>query len=278
MRPLRVLYPGAVYHVTARGNERRVVFQDATDYRRFLQQLELVVSRYCWTCHGYCLMGNHYHLLVETPRANLPIGMRHLNGCHGQWLNRRWQRLGHVFQGRYKAEVVEKQPYLLELIRYLALNPIRTTPPLSENPEGYPWSSYRVLLGLEPRPPWLTIDWTLTWFGDEYESARARLRAFVAEDLGADSPRPVGGLYHGSEQFISRTAPDTGPIPEVPRAHWQPLRPPLSEVFATTDGSITAAYQVYGYTMKEIAQHLGCHYQTVSRHLRHTEQLRDSET
>ena len=79
-------------------------------YRQFLLQLELVCSRYDWLCHGYCLMGNHYHLLVETPRANLPIGMRHLNGCHGQWFNRRWQRVGHLCQGRYKAELVEKRP------------------------------------------------------------------------------------------------------------------------------------------------------------------------
>ena len=278
MRPLRVLYPGAVYHVTARGNERRNIFEDAGDYRQFLLQLELACSRYDWLCHGYCLMGNHYHLLVETPRANLPIGMRHLNGCHGQWFNRRWQRVGHLFQGRYKAHVVEKQPYLLELIRYLALNPTRTTPPLAANPESYPWSSYRALLGLAPKPSWLTIDWTLTWFGDEYESARSRLRAFVDEGAQAEEPDPVGGLYHGSETFITDTAPHTGPIPEIQRAHWQPLRPPLSDIFATSDEPLTVAYRSYGYTMREIAQHLGCHYQTVSRRLRHHEQLRQRET
>lgn len=278
MRPLRVLYPGAVYHVTARGNERRTIFQDAGDYLQFLQQLELAITRYGWLCHAYCLMGNHYHLLVETPRANLPIGMRHLNGCYGQWFNRRWQRVGHLFQGRYKAELVEKQPYLLELIRYLALNPTRTTPPLARNPECYPWSSYSTVLGLAPKPAWLTIDWALTWFGDDYERARARLRAFVEEDIGSETPHPVGGLYHGSEQFITHQAPDTGPIPETPRAHWQPLRPPLNEIFATTEEPITAAYRTYGYTMKEIARHLGCHYQTVSRRLRQHEQLRHRET
>ena len=151
-RPLRVLYPGAVYHVVARGNERQRIFRDVTDYRGFLKLLELVVDRYCWLCHGYCLMGNHYHLLVETPRANLPIGMRHLNGCHTRSFNRRWGRVGHLFQGRYKAEVVEKQSYLLELIRYIALNPVRVEPPLCATPEQYQWSSYGVLLRRAPQP------------------------------------------------------------------------------------------------------------------------------
>ena len=201
-RPLRVLYPGAVYHVTARGNERRRIFRDSADYREFLKQLALVVDRYGFMCHGYCLMGNHYHLLVETPRANLPIGMRHLNGCHTRSFNRRWRRVGHLFQGRYKAELVEKQSYPLELIRYIALNPIRTEPPLCPTPEAYAWSSYRVLLGLASRPAWLTIDWALAQFGDDYDGARLRLKAFVEECIasvvGCTSSRDAGRSRHST--------------------------------------------------------------------------------
>ena len=186
MRGLRVLYPGAVYHVTARGNEKQLIFLDETDRLQFLSQLQLATERYDWVCHGYCLMGNHFHLLVETPRANLPVGMRHLNGCYSQWFNRRRQRVGHLFQGRYKASLVEKHPYLLELIRYMALNPLRAEPPLSAAPELYPWSSYRILLGLAPRPSWFTCDWVLAQFGDEYGAARSRLRTFVGEGLVAE--------------------------------------------------------------------------------------------
>ena len=167
----------------------------STDYRGILEASGLVVDRYCWLCHGYCLMGNHYHLLVETPRANLPIGMRHLNGCHTRSFNWRWGRVGHLFQGRYKAEVVEKQSYLLELVRYIALNPVRTEPPLCATPERYRWSSYGILLGRAPQPDWLTIDWVLKQFGDDYDGARARLSSFVDGGRAGDRPQAVGGVY-----------------------------------------------------------------------------------
>ena len=133
-RPLRILYPGAVYHVTARGNERQAIFRDTADYVEFQRQLELAVERYDWLCHGICLMGNHYHALVETPRANLPVGMRHLNGCYSAAFNRRWQRVGHVFQGRYKAELVEKQAYLPGDSGALGLPAPSRVPPLTTRP------------------------------------------------------------------------------------------------------------------------------------------------
>ena len=278
MRALRVLFPGAVYHVTSRGNARQPIFLDAADRMQFLKLLQVAIERYGWICHGYCLMGNHYHLLIETPRGNLPIGMRHLNGCYSQSFNRRWQRVGHLFQGRYKAVLVEKLPYLLELIRYAALNPMRTEPPLCAAPELYAWSSYRILLGLAPRPAWLTVDWVLAQFGDDYEAARTRLRAFVDEARGMGEEDAIDGIYFGSERFIAEKVVDVGPIPEIPRAHWQPVRPPLDAIFETVDEPILAAYREYGYTLKEIGAHLGCHYQTVSRRLRQGEIMRHRET
>lgn len=269
-RPLRVLYPGAVYHVTARGNERRAIYRDAADYEEFLGQLGLAVGRYGWLCHGFCLMGNHYHVLVETPRANLPIGMRHLNGRYAASFNRRWRRVGHLFQGRYKADLVENQAYLLALIRYVALNPIRTSPPLVAVPEAYRWSSYPVLLGLQPRPAWLTVDWALSQFGDDYVRARARLRAFVEESL-QERPLPIGGMYFADNDFVRDAVAKLDPIPEIPREQWQPLKPGLDEIFASCADPIGVAYRSYGYTQREIATHLGCHYATVSRHLRRSE-------
>ena len=272
-RPLRVLYPGAVYHVTARGNERRAIFEDDVDRHTFLDQLALAVGRHGLVCHGYCLMGNHYHLLVETPRANLPAGMRHLNGCYAGSFNRRRGRVGHLLQGRYKAELVEKHAYLLALIRYIALNPVRSEPPLGAAPEEYKWSSYRYALGLATRPPWLTVDWVLAQFGDDYGRARARLRAFVEAGRSEEAPAAVGGIYVGGEEFVRAASSRLGPIPEIPREQWQPLRPELEEIFGGAGASdpVAVAYRTYGYTLREIAAYLGCHYATVSRRLRRSE-------
>ena len=124
-RPLRLEFPGAIYHLTSRGNARQKVFFTAGDRESFLNTLAGVVSRYHWICHAYCLMANHYHLLVETPKGNLSIGMRQLNGIYTQSFNRRHNRVGHLFQGRFKAIVVERDSHLLELCRYIVLNPAR---------------------------------------------------------------------------------------------------------------------------------------------------------
>ncbi len=124
-RPLRIEYPGALYHITARGNAREPIFKDDTDRRAFLEILGNVIERHQWRCHAYCLMGNHYHLLIETPKANLSPGMRQLNGIYTQAFNRRHARVGHVLQGRFKAILVDKDSYLLELCRYIVLNPVR---------------------------------------------------------------------------------------------------------------------------------------------------------
>jgi REP element-mobilizing transposase RayT len=124
-RPLRLQFPGAVYHLTSRGNARQKVFLTDADRELFLNTLTRVVRRYDWVCHAYCLMANHYHLLVETPKANLSIGMRQLNGIYTQSFNRRHNRTGHLFQGRFKAILVERKSHLLELCRYIVLNPAR---------------------------------------------------------------------------------------------------------------------------------------------------------
>ena len=136
-RPLRLAYPGALYHVTTRGNARQAIYTDDQDHSTFLAVLAAVVMRSQWLCHAYCLMDNHYHLLIETPQGNLSAGMRQLNGVYTQRFNRRHTRVGHVFQGRFKAILVERENYLLELCRYVVLNPVRAG--LISEWKQYPW-------------------------------------------------------------------------------------------------------------------------------------------
>ena len=149
-RPLRLEFPGALYHVTARGNRRESIYQDDKDWRAFLFLLGDVCKRNNWCIHAYCLMANHYHLVIETPEANLSKGMRQLNGIYTQRHNHRHNRVGHLFQGRYKAILVQKQSYLLELARYVILNPVRAN--LVLNAAQWLWSSYRPTAGKASSP------------------------------------------------------------------------------------------------------------------------------
>jgi len=164
-RPLRIEFPGGLYHVTARGNGRLAIFADDTDRERFLLVLTSVVSRYHVLCHAYCLMDNHYHMLLETPEANLSRAMRQLNGVYSQAFNRRHQRPGHVLEGRFHARVVDKDAYLHAVCRYIVLNPVRAE--LVTHPGQWCWSSYRATAGEAPVPAFLTVDWVLS-LGDTY--------------------------------------------------------------------------------------------------------------
>ena len=177
-RPLRIQYAGALYHITSRGNERKPIYQDEADFRLFMATLEEVCDRFNWVIHSWCLMTNHYHLLVETPDANLSVGMRQLNGVYTVRFNHRHGRVGHLFQGRYKGILVDKSAYLLELNRYIVLNPVRAN--MVEAPEDWPWSSYRYTLGQCPSPPWLATDATLLLFANDRKVAIDRFTSFVA--------------------------------------------------------------------------------------------------
>lgn len=202
-RPLRIEYPGAYYHVTARGNERKDVFKSQKDREQFLQYLESAVTRYDAVIHAYCLMSNHYHLLLETPAGNLSKIMQHINGAYTNYYNAKRKRSGHLFQGRYKAIVVEADEYAQQLSRYIHLNPVRVG--LSARPEEYRWSSYPEYIGMRKQPEWLETSAILGYFGAA-DQRHGNYRKFVEDLLGSDYESPLSGVVAatvlGSEQFV----------------------------------------------------------------------------
>lgn len=281
-RPLRIEYPGAVYHVTSRGNAKDSIFIDDKDRDNFLKVLSFVVKRYNWICHGYCLMYNHYHLLIETPEANLSKGMRQLNGVYTQTFNGRHERVGHVFQGRYKAILVEKESYLLELCRYIVLNPVRAG--VVKRPEDWRWSSYLSTVGIKGVPEYLTTDWILNQFGSNRKEAQKNYRDFVRAGVGAESPwkNLKGQILLGSEGFIEKfrnLLSDKGEIREIPRVQRYLSRPGIDEILnkemvkdkKIRNKQIHKAIMQYGYSLKEVGDYLGVHYTTISKALKGAE-------
>jgi hypothetical protein len=227
-------------------------------------------------------MGNHYHVLIETLDGNLSKGMRELNGVYTQGFNQRHRRVGHLFQGRYKAIIVEKDNHLLSLCRYVALNPVRIG--LVEKPEQWKWSSYRATAGLAKRPVFLTVHWILSQFGGRKRVAMEKYRKFVMEGIDKESPWETlkGQIFLGTEGFIKNLTgllEKKAKIKEVPRVQRYVARSPLRELFKEKKGkerkaedkAIYAAYVRYGYTMREIAEHLGFHYATISRAIKREE-------
>jgi REP-associated tyrosine transposase len=202
-RPLRLEFPGALYHVTSRGQERAPIFRDAADRRHFLDLLASVIADQAWVLHSYCLMGNHYHLLVETARPTLSRGMHALNFRYSQDFNRRHEHTGHVLEGRFKAIVVQKQAHLLELHRYIVLNPIRAG--LVRRPEEWLWSNYRATSGATMPPRWLEVGATLSLFSAFGSGASGAYERFVADGaLNAGSPleRVRRQIYLGDQRFL----------------------------------------------------------------------------
>ena len=181
--PVRIEEPGRTYHVTARGNGGQVVYVHDADRVDFLRLLERTSERYAWRCLAYCLMTNHYHLAVEIPRGGLSRGMQALNGGYARLANRRHGRRDHLFKNRFFAAPVVSEGHLLDVLRYIVLNPVRAG--LCRLPEEWPWSSYRACAGIELSARVLSADDVLRLFGGSPQEARARYRAFV------DAAQPV---------------------------------------------------------------------------------------
>ena len=269
-RPLRLEFEGALYHITSRGDRREDIFETDADRSGFLRRLGQVCDSYNWACHAYCLMGNHYHLMVETPEANLSKGMRQLNGVYTQDFNRRHGRCGHVFQGRFKSILVDKQTYLLELSRYIVLNPVRAG--MVKNPEDWQWSSYRSMIGLSNGPTWFNNGWLLSAFGDRNDAAKKRYSKFVLAgiDRGSIWSELKHQVYLGDDQFVERVQlliDKDKDLSETPAIQSRPAAKPISEYLQQENDRNTAiacAYQSGGYTLAEIAGYFNLHYSTVS--------------
>jgi REP element-mobilizing transposase RayT len=275
-RPRRIECSGGLYHVTARGNGRQPIVTDDADCERFLAVLASVVERYHVLCHAYCLMGNHYHLLLETPEANLSRAMRQLNGVYSQGFNRQHRRAGHVLEGRFHAQLVDGEAYLHAVCRYIVLNPVRAG--LVAHPRQWAWSSYRATAGEGPAPPGLTLDWVLALGGTPARAeAQRRYRQFVEAGMG-EGPEPLeafqASLVVGEAARLaplSGRAPEPPSLGEIPRAQRFAPRPALAALFAGVtsrrdrDARCVHAVRQHGYSLTAVARCLGLHYATVSR-------------
>ena len=247
-RPVRIQFENALYHITSRGDRREAIYEDDTDRLAFLKILGDVIGTYNWICHAYCLMSNHYHLVIETPDANLSKGMRQLNGVYTQVSNRRHGRAGHLFQGRYKAILVDGDSYFLALNRYVVLNPVRAG--MVAQPNDWPWSSYPAMIGDINSPKWLCTDSLLAQFSTEREEAIHRYARFVGAGIGEESiwEGLNRQIYLGNEGFIKRVQSSHAGLSKtvgVPKTQKRPPAPSLEKLaarYANRDEGIVAAY------------------------------------
>ena len=270
-RPLRLEFPGAIYHLTSRGDRREPIYEDDNDRLQWLDVLSRACERYNWRVYAYCLMDNHYHVLLETADGNLSKGMRHLNGVYTQYFNRQHNRVGHVFQGRYKAILVEKESYLLELSRYVVLNPIRAR--MIKDMNQWKWSSYQATSGIAQVPDWLETDWLLSQFGRQRKRARERYIDFVREGIGLPSvwENLQKQIFLGGESFVDQHQEkinEKAELDDIPALQKRALSIPISDYqdkYKDDNIAIKEAYLSGGYTMKNIGEHFGMHYTTVSR-------------
>ena len=277
-RPLRIEFPGAVYHVTSRGDRHEAIFVDDDDRYALLEVVGQALSRFDAQMLAYCLMGNHYHFVLHTRQGNLSLLMRHINGVYTQTFNRRHSKVGHLFQGRFIAILVDRDAYLLEVCRYVELNPVRAG--VARKPEAWRWSSYRTHIGLAAAPVWLDVDGLHGYvLGRPVRKAVDRKRAIHSyTDLvaaGADVRLWDSGLrqqiYLGDEQFVERmhalAEPQRASAPEIPRAQRRKVRT-LAQWLAEAPSREVGLYQAYtqgGLRMSAMADELGLSVSRISR-------------
>ena len=287
-RPLRIEYDGALYHVTSRGNDRKSIFKDDGDRELLLHTLAQVNERFHWICHAYCLMNNHYHLIIETPDGNLSKGMRQLNGVYTQTFNKRHSRVGHVFQGRFKAILVQKDSHFLEVCRYVVLNPVRAK--MISHPRQWKWSSYHATAGGAKVGGCLRVDEILSHFGQRRAIAQEKYCEFIQagigspsiwQDLEAQSLLGVEGFADGLRRLVT----EKQQIREIPKGQRFVGRPSLEKLFsqksrvkASRDRLIVKAVTRYGYSQMDVANFLALHYSTVSRIVASADQEQSQKT
>ncbi len=286
-RPLRIEFPGAVYHVTSRGDRREPIFVDDGDRNALLEVVGQALSRFDAQMLAFCLMGNHYHFVLHTRQPNLSRLMRHINGVYTQLFNRRHGKVGHLFQGRFKAILVDRDAYLLEVCRYVELNPVRAD--LVSKPQAWPWSSYRAHVGLAAAAAWLDVEGLHGYVlghtansAADHRRAAARYSELVA---AARETRLWDGalrqqIYLGDEAFVERMQARAerrrSVAREIPRV--QRRKPnSLHYWLASCDSREEALYRAYtesGLSMTALAAELGLSVSRVSRLIARVEQAK----
>ena len=269
-RPLRLEFAGALYHVTSRGNRSGVIFHDDIDRRVWLSILGTVCSRCNFVVHAFCQMTNHYHLVVETIDGDLACGMRQLNGTYSQYFNRRHAFVGHLFQARYHAVLVQKDSHLLELSRYVVLNPLRAG--MVASLHAWRWSSHHYMTGAVHAPAWIETEWLLSQFSSDRLRARRAYLDFVM--AGRSMPSPLRKTRHhillGDKTFsIDATTRSNASMPDgIARVQRKAVALSLDDyaiLCADRNDAMVQAYHSTAYSMREIARHFGTSARTVSR-------------
>lgn len=266
----RILFGGAIYHVMARGNRKQRIFVDDVDRRRFLKIVGAALKKFGAECYGYCLMDNHVHKVIHTPRANLPNVMQHIDGLYTQYENWRHRTTGHVWEGRYTAIVIDDVCYLRNAIGYILRNPVEAR--LVSDPGDWPWSSYNAAMGTTS-PQFESLTWLRSLFqADTLDESRQLLAEHVRKEP-EDYPDLVRAVAEGPHEFKERARRVIGATlyrARLPRSYRAIARPPLSDVFAGVKRAerrqtILRAHIVHGYLLTEIANYLELHPTTISR-------------
>lgn len=241
-RPLRIEYPGAVYHLTARANGRQKLFTNTKDANLFIELLAREIAQQRWICHAYCLLEDHYHLVIETPEMNLSRGIGRLNMSYSQWFGRVHNETGHLFHGRYKSIILQKDPYLLQVCRHVVLNPVRIQ--AVNQADQWRWSSYRALALTEPKPIWLQCDWINYRLSGGKRGPATSWKDFVAKGINEPSPWEdlIAGHYLGDAKFLTEITERINKLSlnQVSRKITNPARPTPKKIFQ----SVSAAAKI----------------------------------
>ncbi len=277
-RPLRIEFPGGVYHVTSRGDRREPIFVDDQDRSRLLCILAQAMNRFDAVVFAYCLMGNHYHFVLHTRQSNLSMLMRHVNGVYAQAFNRRHGLVGHLFQGRFTSLHVDRDVYLMQVCRYAELNPVRAG--IVDSAVDWPWSSYRAHCGLVASPPWLdTVALHDYLLGRDASSVADRLRAMklyielVEDGRGSRLWEQAlqRDIYLGGDAFVEsvqeRASSRQSSSIEIPKVQ-RPIPTATASSFetgSTRDQSLFRAYVDGRMSMSAIAEEVGLSVSRVSR-------------
>ena len=266
----RIRFQGAIYHITMRGVRKTPIFTDDVDRQRFLKILATAIKKYGCICYAYCLMGNHYHLVIRTPRDNISLFMQYLDGEYGKYFNRRHHHTGHVYEGRYDGPLIDNGVYLGNAIAYVARNPVEAG--LVKDAADWQWSSYRATVGKCACPGFLNTDWLSDVFQADDIAASRELFSMAVHNT-SDQLEFDNEAVHGSAEFRTHVRKVIGATlykARLPRSLRAIGRPPLNELFVGITKSnrrscIIRAHVVHGYLLSEIARYLELHPTTISR-------------